>query len=148
MSQTVRDLMIDAIREGLPMLAHSLFIAMQDRIISAEDNENEIQFEKFPIEKCIKATKNNILGIHPTYLFAILVDCRFAMYLSKSEKDAKDLHYKLFRKPALKVFDMTEKIDTDLYDETTKKVESFSEIRDKTVNFPKFVCCMGMGKRR
>lgn len=147
MPQIVRELMTDAIREGLPMLAHSLFIAIQERIISAEDNANDIQLEKFPIEKCIAATKNNVLGIHPTYLFAIPIEDYFAMYLAKTEKDAKDLHYKLFRKPAIKVFDMTEKIDTDLYDETTKKVESFSEIRDKTVNFPKFVCCMQRKRR-
>lgn len=146
MPRTVRNLMVDAVKEGLTMLAHSLFVAMKEGIISANDSEINLPYERFPIDKCIEATKNNILGIYPTYLFAIPIGDNFAMYLSKSEKEAKNLHFKLFRTNAKKIFDMTNKIDTDLFDETTGKYESFAEIRDKTISFPKFVCSMNKGR--
>ncbi|OMC81827.1 hypothetical protein BK128_21390 [Viridibacillus sp. FSL H7-0596] len=146
MPRTVRDLMLDAVKEGYSMLAHSLFVAIQEKIISANDSEINLPFNKFPIDKCTAAHKSNLLGINPTLLFAIPLENDFAMYLSKSEKEAKELHYSFFKKLPSKIFDMTDKIYTDLYDETTKKRESFADIRNRTMKLPAYVC--SMPKRR
>lgn len=135
--------MLDAVSENLPFLAHSLFVAMQERIISPDDSEMDIPYGEFPIDKCIAATKQNILGIHPTFLFAVhLGNHCFAMYLSKSVDDVKALHNKLFHMIPNRIFDMTDKMDTDVYDLQTQKTESFSEIRDRTINLPAFICRM------
>lgn len=137
--------MLDAVREGLSMLAHSLFVAMQEKIISPDDSEISIPFDQFPMDQCLSAYRQNILCIHPTKLFAIPYENHFAMYLSKSLEDARTLHQKLFHSIPTKIFNMTDKIDTDVYDLQTKKTESFSEIRDRTINLPAFICFMKKG---
>lgn len=137
--------MLDAVKEGLSMLAHSLFVAMQEKIISPDDSEISIPFDQFPMDQCLSAYRQNILCIHPTKLFAIPHENHFAMYLSKSLEDARTLHQKLFHTMPTKIFNMTDKIDTDVYDLQTKKTESFSEIRDRTINLPAFICFMKKG---
>lgn len=145
MPRVVSELLVEAVREGLSMFAHSLFVAMQEKIISPNDSEFDIDYNQFPIDKCLAAHQANVLCINPTQLFAIPYENHFSMYLSKSLEDARTLHQKLFHTIPTKIFNMTDKIDTDVYDLQTKKTESFSEIRDRTINLPAFICFMKKG---
>ncbi|MEK5528490.1 hypothetical protein MKX79_03725 [Viridibacillus sp. FSL R5-0468] len=140
-------MLIDAINNGQSMLAHSLFVAMKKQIINGNDIAINLPFDRFPIDECLDAHKKNILSIHPIKLYAITLNNTFAFYLSKDEESVKRLHFSLFEIIPKRLIDMSEKIYTSVYDEETKKFESFEEIRDRTIEFPVFVCCMDKKRR-
>lgn len=135
--------MLYAVEYDFRLLAHSLFVAMQNRIISPDTPIDSIDLSQVSIGDCIQASNNNILGIHAIHLYAIPVgNNHFAMYLAKNAKDAQSEHFRKFKKIENKIFDMTAKMDTDVFDEQTKITESFREIKKRTFQFPAFICTM------
>jgi len=145
--QNVRELLLDAVKENQSLLAHSLYIAIQQNIIKSTDSAVNIPFKKFPMDDCLNAHKKNLLCMHPTKMFAVPHNNFFAYYFAKNEQDVIDLHKKLFGHITKKPIDVSERIYMTIYDEEKKRYEDLYELRDKTMKLPAFIFTM-KGKKR
>lgn len=140
--QTIKEFLMFAIEEDHTLLAHSLFIAIQKKIVSPNDSIDDLDLRTLPAAECIEANEKNILDIHPVKLYAVPLQNDFAMYFARNETEVKNTHYKKFRAFAAQIFDMTEKMHTDVYDEDTRVTESFKDIQKRIVDYPAFICTM------
>lgn len=140
--ETIKDFLFYAIEEGHTLLAHSLFIAIQNKLVAPEESIDDLDLRLLNASECIAAEKENILNIHPVRLYAVKCETDFAMYFAHNTIEVKNEHYKKFKVNAFKIFDMTEKMHTDIFDEQTCITESFYDIQKRTVELPCFVCMM------
>lgn len=136
----VREVFKNAVDENMNLYAHALFIAVRNGIISMNDDIDTFDSTQLNEKEVLRVAEENILSMQPINLYAVPVDNFFAYYFAKKIDEVKQLHYQNFSRVATKVFDVSTKIHTDLYDPNTRKTESLFEIRKKTKVFPALIC--------
>lgn len=138
----VQDVFLHAVEHGHSFLAHALFKAIQQKQISPADSIHQIDLTKIDLNGTVAAQQQNILNIQAIHLFAIPFQNGFAMYLSHDVPSALQEHLKLFKSNATRCIDMTNKIDTEIYDTEIQQYISFADIKKQTIKFPRFVCIL------
>lgn len=139
MGQTVKELLYDAVEYDEPFLAHAVYYAVQQKFVSLEDSIDQLNFEELDHEAVIKMRDENYLSMCTIKLFTIQIEPRrFAFYLAEKEDEARSKHYSIYGQISKRVIDMTDKMDTSLYCHETKRVESFRELKKRTMQFPCF----------
>lgn len=138
----VQDVFLHAVENGHSFLAHTLFKAIQQKQISPADAVDQIDLTKIDLNGSVAAQQQNILNIKAIHLFAIPFQNGFAMYLSHDVPSALQEHLKLFKSNATRCIDMTNKIDTEIYDTEIQQYISFADIKKQTIKFPRFVCIL------
>lgn len=133
-----------AVNENMKLYAHALFIAVKNGLISMDDDIEDFDGTRLNEKEVLRAAEENILSMQPINLYAVPVNNFFAYYFAKKVDEVKQLHYQNFSLVATKVFDVSTKFHTDLYDPNTKKNESLVEIRKKTKVFPTLICIVPM----
>lgn len=141
---TVGETFQSAVTENMKLYAHALFIAVKNGLISMNDDIRDFDGTQLNEKEVFEAAEENILSMQPINLYAVPVDKFFAYYFAKKVDEVKQLHYQNFSRVATKVFDVSTKFHTDLYDPNTKKTESLDEMRKKTKVFPALICIVPM----
>ncbi|MEK4715367.1 hypothetical protein [Sporosarcina sp. FSL K6-5500] len=143
MKQTVKELLFDAVKWDEPYLAHAVYYAVQQNFVTLEDLANKIPYEKLDHQIVMKMRDDNVLSMSNVKLFTVPMGSRkFAFYLAEKEDDARAEHHKVHGVIPYQIINMTEKMDTSVYCEETKKIESFREMKQNVLHFPYFAGCM------
>lgn len=103
-----------------------------------EDSEEVFFKSKLPFDE-IKAAENTdslLLKKNSVKLFMVKVNQDYAMYLGKAQSEVERLHYKLFKEPAERIINTTNRKHITLYDPDTKKTQSFYDIQERTKIYP------------
>lgn len=147
--QTIKQLLYDAVEYDETLLAHAIYIAVQDGLVNMEDLASEFDIDKLDFEKVKKAEAENYLAISFIKLYAMPLEpgC-FAFVLAKNEDEAEAEYRREYGYAPRKVLDMHSNIDRLLYFPEKNKYMSFRTIRSQVQNFPYFVCEFQSDKRK
>lgn len=140
MTNKVKDLLLDAALYDNTFLAYSVFIAVQKGIVTMDDDEQTFYSSDLPFDEIQVAVDSDSLSLkkNSIKLFMVKYNLDYAMYLSKSQKEVEQMHFKLFKEPPERIVEATHKKHTSLYNERTKKVMNFYDIQEQTTSYPRF----------
>lgn len=138
---TIRELYANAFSLEQPFMLYGIYLLAEQNLIDWESDEETLNFDSLTFQEINAAIKENPLGMNVIRLYTMKIrDNEFAFILAKNEKEAvsefKNVHH---AEPVFTV-DITNKIDTSMYDEKSKQYLSFQEIRNETTAFPHYVC--------
>lgn len=138
--QTYRELLQDAIQYDEPFLAHAIYFAVQRKLVRLDDPADRFQMEGLDFDEIRQNLADNVLGLSIIKLFAIKVNPHtFAFYLATRVEEAQAEHRRYYGQLSERVIDMTDKMDKSLYVPDTRTIETYRDIKNRTVQFPSFV---------
>lgn len=140
MSQSVKELLYDAVTYDESYLAHAIYYAVQKGFVKLEDPESAIPYEQLDYIAIMKMRDENQLKVCDVKFFIVpIASKKFALYLAEKEEEVRAEHHRIYRDVAYTVLDMSSKMDTTTYCEETKKWQSFRELKRQVVQFPYYV---------
>lgn len=142
----VYEILSDAVEFDNPLLAHTIYYAIQKQLITPNDKFSMDAFDALTDNDywiISDMVKDDYLKMRIIKLFAVPLNQKeFAFYLSKSHEDIEAIHFKHFKKKLTKLVDAYRMMDHILYFEDKKSYESFRDIAKQTIDFPSFVCVL------
>lgn len=147
--QTIKQLLYDAVEYEESLLAHAVFIAVQDGLVTLDDPASMFDMDRLDKEKVIKANGENQLAISTVTLFAMPLEpgC-FAFVLARTEEDAEAEYRRQYGYGPQKVLNMQDNMDRSIYFPEKNKHMSFRTIKGHVQSFPYFVCEFQSDKRK
>lgn len=137
MSQSVKELLYDAVYYDESYLAHAIYFAVQNGLVKLEDPESAIPYEQLDYPTILQMRDENQLMVCGVKLFIVPMKSKtFALYLAEKEEEVRAEHRRIYGEVALSILDMSNKMDTSVYCEETKKWQSFRELKRQVVQFP------------
>lgn len=137
MSQSVRELLYDAVYYDEPFLAHAIYYAVQNGLVKLDDPESAIPYEQLDYTAILKMRDENQLMVCGVKLFIVPMDSKnFGLYLAEREEEARAEHHRIYGKVAATVLDISHKMDASTYCEETNKWQSFRQLKRQVVQFP------------
>ncbi|MDS9471518.1 hypothetical protein [Sporosarcina pasteurii] len=136
-SQSVKELLYDAVYYDESFLAHAIYFAVQKGFVHLEDPESKIPYEQLDYTAILKMRDENQLKMCGVKFYIIpMASKKFALYLAERDDEARAEHRRIYGEVARNVLDMSDKMDTSTYCEETKKWQSFRELKREVVEFP------------
>lgn len=145
----VSEMLQEAVKFDVTLLAHSIYYAVQKKVILLTDDYS-IDFIDLLTENDHLIIKNMIaddyLKLRLIKLLAVpLNNKEFAFYLTKKTEDIAKIHFKNFKKQPTKIIDAHRMFDKSLYFQDSKKTMTFRDISKKTADYPTLVCILESG---
>ena len=138
---TIRELYADSIMHEIPFVAYGIFLLAQRDLINWDLEETELNFDHLTFEEINEAIKQNVLNFNTIHLYAAKIDgTTFAYILANSLQDANNEFYRVHRQKPVFLIEADGRMDRSMYDEGTKQILSFREVRNQTQTFPHYVC--------
>ena len=136
---TVGEELAEAIYYDDPFLAHTLYFALLKGYVQEDDPRSKLPTD-LDYETITKMRDDNLLQMCTIKLFNIpLGEGRHAIYLARSEDDARAKHFKIYGRLAQRVIDASHRMDGSLYWNDTGVSKTFREMKREALEFPSFV---------
>ncbi|WP_342512482.1 hypothetical protein MKY34_17975 [Sporosarcina sp. FSL K6-1522] len=140
MGQAVKELLHDAMTYDEPYLAHAIYYAVQKGMVTLDEPASHIPYDQLDYAMILNMRDENQLKMCDVKLFIIpVVNKRFALYLAEKEDEAHAEHHRMYGVRALTILDVSDKMDMETYCETTKKWQSFRDLKRQVLSFPYYV---------
>lgn len=95
MELTVKELFHEAILYDVPLMAHTVYFAVEKGLVQWDDPESRIPYEQLDHEAIARMRDGNWLRMCTIKLFVVpMGERRFAVYLAGTEGEVKALHWK------------------------------------------------------
>ncbi|MCG7344883.1 hypothetical protein MHZ92_12115 [Sporosarcina sp. ACRSL] len=140
MELTVKELLHDAFLYDLPLMAHTVYYALQQGLVHLDDPESRIPYKELDYDEITKMKDDNWLRMCTVKLFVVpLGGKRFAFYLAETPEEVRVEHRTIYGGVARRVNDVSHKMVMSIYCEVTKRSQSFWEIKREVLQFPYYV---------
>lgn len=149
-TETVKDLLNDAVTYDGRYLAHAIFYCVQNKKVRLEDSTDKLRFSELSQAEhleIIQMRESNVLAMCEIKLFTVpMADKLFAFYLAENVVEAAGEHRRNFNQEPAKIINITDSMDKSLMDTKTNKSESFRELKRRTIDFPIFAGLIRKGE--
>lgn len=138
---TVKELFEGAVEHDMKLVAHTVFWAMSERLVSSEDDSNKLHEIPLNQEKIQELAIKNVLGIERIKLFVIRTTTTdlFAFYFAENALDASGLHQNLFGEQGTSITNGARLMPKRMFFEISNVSMNFYEYRKRFVQFPVYV---------
>lgn len=138
---TVKELFDGAVECDLKLVAHTIFWALSENVISLEDNADKLQEITLNKQAIQRIADQNILGIERIKLFVVQTNNPnlFAFYFAEDVLSASGLHLNLFGEQGTKISQGSRLMPNSMYFATPNVSMNFYEYRKKFVQYPAYL---------
>jgi len=138
---TVKELFEGAIEYDMKLVAHTVFWALSEKLVSYEDDANKLKQITINEEVIQELTYKNVLGIERIKLFVISTHTPdlFAFYYAENPLDANGLHQTLFGEQAFKISKATRLMAKPMDFATQNLSMNFYEYRKQFIQYPAYI---------
>lgn len=138
---SISELYFDAVATEQTFLAYGISLLAQRDLIDWNADESTLIPDALTFGEINAAIKQNLLGFSTISLYASKIEGNyFAFILANDEESAVKEFIRVKRRQPVFTVEVNYQMDRSMYDEQTKKTESFRDIRNQTNLFPYFVC--------
>lgn len=138
---TVKELFEGAVECDMKLVAHTVFWAMSERLVSSEDDSNKLNDIPLNQEKIQELANKNVLGIERIKLFVIRTNTPnlYSFYFAENALDANALHQNLFGEQGTSISNGARLMPKRMFFETSNVSMNFFEYRKRFVQYPVYV---------
>lgn len=124
---------------GDSLTAHALLQGLTSGVLKGSDPYDGHSFDNLDFEAIGRLKEDNVLNINSIDLYSVQLNKNeFAMFFAKNEDEVRVLFRKTFSADAGKVGHLFYAIDKSMYTPSTKRNQTWREIRDAMKVLPAF----------
>ncbi len=138
---TIRELYADSIMHEIPFVAYGIHLLSQKDLVDWDMQEEDLSFDHLSFEEINEAIKQNSLNFNMVHLYAAKIDeTTFGFILANNLQDATKEYYRVNHTKPIFIVEADGRIDRSMYDEKTKQISTFREIRNQVKKYPFYIC--------